>query len=118
MRAELVTLQDALQHAFPSCTASEAFSPEGACGCHLVKHSGAELEALQAALQPAFPACTGLNADPARGITEFVPHFSLGQWRSAADAEAAAKVSALLPCRAICVRYPHCCEFVPRSSLQ
>lgn len=47
---------------------------------------------LQAALLSAFPACTDLNEDRARGITGFVPHFSLGQWRSSADAEAAAKV--------------------------
>ncbi|KIZ01024.1 hypothetical protein MNEG_6939 [Monoraphidium neglectum] len=45
---------------------------------------------VQAALQGAFPACDDLSSDPARGITAFSPHLSLGQWRGAAAAEAAA----------------------------
>lgn len=58
----------------------------------------AELKELQAALVRAFSNCTDLSKDPERGITDFVPHFSLGQWKSAADAEAAGKVS----CDACC----------------
>ena len=52
-------------------------------------HSDAELVQLQAALQAAFPQCTDLSDDPARGISAFRPHLSLGQWRSAAEAKAA-----------------------------
>ena len=49
----------------------------------------AELLQLQAALQAAFPRCTDLSDEPARGISAFRPHLSLGQWRSAADVRAA-----------------------------
>ena len=38
----------------------------------------------QAALVEAFPHCTELSQDPARGITSFQPHLSLGQWHSRA----------------------------------
>jgi hypothetical protein len=40
-----------------------------------------ELLALQSALASAFPDCQDLNLDPGRGITHFVPHLSLGQWK-------------------------------------
>ena len=35
----------------------------------------------------AFPDCTDLSHDPARGITAFKPHLSLGQWHNRAEAE-------------------------------
>lgn len=50
----------------------------------------AELLEVQAALVAAFPQCSDLSCDPARGITAFTPHLSLGQWRTRqAVAEAA-----------------------------
>eukprot|EP00899_Mesostigma_viride_P027500 jgi/Mesvir1/7935/Mv11857-RA.1 len=36
---------------------------------------------LQERLVAAFPGCTDLSDDPERGITQFTPHLSLGQWR-------------------------------------
>ncbi|GBF95104.1 hypothetical protein Rsub_07688 [Raphidocelis subcapitata] len=45
----------------------------------------------QSALQSAFPDCDDLSNDPGRGITQFSPHLSVGQWRDAAAAEAAAR---------------------------
>ena len=54
----------------------------------------AELVRLQAALQAAFPRCTDLSDDPARGISAFRPHLSLGQWRSSADVRAAQQARA------------------------
>ena len=54
-----------------------------------------ELLALQSAFVEAFPQCTDMSSDPARGITAFRPHLSLGQWRSPAEARAAQQVS---PC--------------------
>ena len=53
----------------------------------------AELQQLQQMLADAFPGCTHLNNDPFRGITSFQPHLSIGQWRHAAEAEAALQVS-------------------------
>ena len=62
------------------------------------KHRGlpftAEMLRLQAALQAAFPGCTDLSDDPSRGIAAFRPHLSLGQWRSAADAQDAQQARA------------------------
>ena len=60
--------------------------------------SGAELVQLQATLQTAFPQCTDLNDDPARGISSFRPHLSLGQWRSAAEAQAAQQARHSVSC--------------------
>lgn len=51
------------------------------------------LESLQAKLAAAFPSCQDLNQDPARGITTFQPHLSLGQWPSASRADAALKAT-------------------------
>ncbi|KAK3275207.1 hypothetical protein CYMTET_16650 [Cymbomonas tetramitiformis] len=48
-----------------------------------------ELLDLQATLTAAFPECKDLSNDPARGITAFKPHLSVGQWRNAAEASAA-----------------------------
>ena len=80
----------------PSATASH-LAPEQ-------RVTPAELKRLQAALVRAFPRCTDLSADPERGIVGFAPHFSVGQWRSPAEAEAAAKVGG---CTAI---VPNCCQ--------
>ena len=63
----------------------------GVCG-------SAELLQLQAALQAAFPLCTDLSDDPARGITAFRPHLSLGQWRSAGDVKAAQQARRVRNC--------------------
>ena len=66
-------------------------------GCSHDVRVSAELEALQATLVEAFPSCTDLSDDPSRSISGFRPHLSLGQWRTAADAESAAKVSSSVP---------------------
>lgn len=41
------------------------------------------LKDLQQKLVEAFPGCTDLSEDATRGIAEFTPHLSLGQWPSA-----------------------------------
>ncbi len=58
----------------------------------------AELVALQGAILEAFPDCRNQNDDPSRGITRYVPHLSLGQFLSAAAAEAAGKAGPRCPC--------------------
>ena len=50
-----------------------------------------QLIKMQAALYKAFPECKDLNQDPSRDIQGFVPHLSLGQWRSPEAARQAAK---------------------------
>jgi hypothetical protein len=52
----------------------------------------AGLLAVQSALQAAFPACNDLSQDPARGITSFTPHLSLGQWTNKQQLLAAIQV--------------------------
>lgn len=52
----------------------------------------AEVGEVQAALAAAFPHCQDLNNDPARDITRFIPHLSIGQFKNAAAAEEAGKV--------------------------
>jgi hypothetical protein len=51
-----------------------------------------ELLQLQARLQGAFPFCDDLSSDPARGITRFRPHLSLGQWGGVQRVTAALQV--------------------------
>lgn len=53
-----------------------------------------EVGELQAALAAAFPDCQDLNCDPLRGITHFIPHLSIGQFKNAEAAEAAGKALA------------------------
>jgi hypothetical protein len=50
---------------------------------------------VQAALQAAFPQCSDLSDDPARHITAYTPHLSLGQWRDK---------QALMQAMQVCVR--------------
>lgn len=45
------------------------------------------LQSLHAALLAAFPDCTDLSDDPARGITSWTPHLSVGQAGGAEEAE-------------------------------
>jgi hypothetical protein len=52
-----------------------------------------ELVSLQAALAAAFPECSDLSSDPGRGITRFVPHLSIGQWRDKAALKQQLQVS-------------------------
>ena len=65
------------------------------CTLWLNPSSSKELSQLQGKLLKAFPDCTDLSEDPSRGITEFTPHLSLGQWQGSKAAQAAQQV--LLP---------------------
>ena len=56
---------------------------------------GDALISLQQALQHAFPECKDLSQEPSRGIQEFVPHLSLGQWRNADMARQAGQARAM-----------------------
>jgi hypothetical protein len=51
------------------------------------------LAKFQTALASAFPDCQDLKNDPSCGISHFVPHLAVGQFKSAEAAEAAAKVT-------------------------
>jgi 2'-5' RNA ligase superfamily len=76
----------------PSSSIPLSRVPQHPSLCLNILVTPAELKQLQATLVRAFPSCTDLSADPERGIIGFTPHFSLGQWRSEKEAEAAAKV--------------------------
>jgi 2'-5' RNA ligase superfamily len=116
--------------AFPRCSRCNAMLSFCKCqsrclpvarGSQFVGCVLAELTRLQAALVRAFPGCTELSADPERGINKFVPHFSLGQWRSAAEAEAAAQVAgaaqAALQLRLCCTGCDALVSRVPRHCM-
>lgn len=65
------------------------------CTLWLDPSSSKELSQLQGKLLEAFPDCTDLNEDPSRGITEFTPHLSLGQWAGSKAAQTAQQVYSL-----------------------
>ena len=65
------------------------------CTLWLDPSSSKELSQLQGKLLEAFPDCTDLSEDPSRGITEFTPHLSLGQWAGSKAAQTAQQVYSL-----------------------
>ena len=62
------------------------------CTLWLEPSSSKQLSQLQEKLLEAFPDCTDLSEDPLRGITEFTPHLSVGQWTGSSAAQAAQQV--------------------------
>jgi poly(A) polymerase len=56
------------------------FEHRRSCTLWLQPQPDSHLQRLHAALLAAFPDCTELSNDPQRGISEFTPHLSVGQW--------------------------------------
>lgn len=66
---------------------NDAWSP-----CALLCLCCTELVQLQSALYSALPQYNDLNEDATRGTTQFTPHLSLGQFKSAVDLESVQQV--------------------------
>jgi len=92
---------DALRHVQPFDLRLQSFGRfdhRSSCTLWLRPSQGEGLLTVQAALEAAFPHCSDLSSDPSRSIEGFEPHLSVGQWKSAAAADAAARrLAAALP---------------------